>query len=105
ANYDIVLNWAAAPGQNNWRWCRKCQGMYFAGNATQGLCPAGGAHDHTGSGDYKLVVNAWGSPGQYNWRWCHKCQGLYFAGNPGSHCPGGGAHDSAGSGDYSVLRR
>ena len=25
-------NWPGAPGQNNWRWCHKCQGMYFAAN-------------------------------------------------------------------------
>ena len=41
--------------QDNWRWCHKCQGLFFGGNATQGHCPAGGAHDHVGSGDYSLL--------------------------------------------------
>jgi hypothetical protein len=87
-----------------WRWCHKCQSLYFAGNPTQGVCKAGGTHDHTGSGDYKLIFNAWGSPAQHNWRWCHKCQGLYFTGNPTQGvCPSGGSHDHTGSGDYSLM--
>ena len=89
-------------GQDNWRWCHKCQGLYFAGNPGS-HCPAGGAHDQTGSGNYDLVLNWLAAPGQNNWRWCHKCQGLYFAGNPGSHCPAGGAHDHTGSGDYKLI--
>ncbi|MBI3796747.1 MAG: M36 family metallopeptidase, partial [Deltaproteobacteria bacterium] len=89
-------------GQDNWRWCHKCQGLYFAGNPGS-HCPTGGAHDHTGSGNYDLVMNWPAAPGQNNWRWCHKCQGLYFAGNPGSHCPTGGAHDMVGSGDYKLI--
>ncbi len=107
-NYDIpqgMPNWASVPGQSNWRWCKKCQGMFFGGNATDGVCPAGGTHNHTGSGDYKLIFNAWGSPAQSNWRMCKKCQGLFFAGNSGSKCPAGGSHDSSGSGDYSLMSR
>jgi hypothetical protein len=89
-------------GQDNWRWCHKCQGLYYAGNPGS-VCPAGGAHDHTGSGNYDIVQNWPAAPGQSNWRWCHKCQGMYFAGNPGSHCPAGGAHDQTGSGDYKLI--
>jgi len=88
--------------QANWRWCHKCQGLYFAGNPGS-KCPAGGAHDHTGSGNYSLLDNAVGAHGQNNWRWCHKCQGLYFGGNPGSKCPAGGAHDHTGSGNYTLV--
>jgi hypothetical protein len=91
--------------QQNWRWCHKCQGLYFAGNATQGICPTGGAHDHAGSGDYILANNTPGALGQQNWRWCHKCQGLYFAGNATQGiCPTGGAHDHAGSGNYTLVQ-
>jgi hypothetical protein len=91
-------------GQDKWRWCHKCQGMYFSANATQGKCPAGGAHDHTGSGNYDIVQNWAKAPGQSNWRWCHKCQGMYFAGNATQgKCPGGGAHDHTGSGDYKLA--
>jgi len=41
--------------QDNWRWCHKCQGLAFAGNPSPGACPAGGLHDHAGSGNYSLV--------------------------------------------------
>ena len=41
--------------QDNWRWCSKCQVLAFAGNPTLGPCPAGGMHEHTGSGNYVLV--------------------------------------------------
>ena len=40
--------------QNNWRYCNKCQGLFFAG-VNMGVCPTGDSHDLTGSGDYALV--------------------------------------------------
>jgi hypothetical protein len=90
--------------QDNWRWCRKCQGLAFAGSPSPGACPAGGLHDHQGSGDYTLVKNVPGAPGQHNWRWCNKCQGLAFAGNRSlGRCPAGGLHDHRGSGDYTLV--
>lgn len=90
-------------GQDNWRWCRKCQGIYFAGSST-GACPAGGGHDHSGSGDYTLLQGLDAAAGQDNWRWCNKCQGLAFAGNPAlGSCPGGGNHDHVGSGNYKLV--
>jgi hypothetical protein len=39
-------------GQNNWRWCNKCQALCFAVGPNVGKCSAGGLHSHTGSGDY-----------------------------------------------------
>jgi hypothetical protein len=91
--------------QANWRWCRKCQGLFFGGNPGS-QCPVAGAHDPTGSGDYHLAGNIVAAPGQQaNWRWCRKCQGLFFGGNPGSQCPVGGTHDSAGSGNYVLLHK
>ena len=107
-NFPRPVNDYALPiptqAQSNWRWCHKCQGLFFAGNPGS-HCPAGGAHDQTGSGNYFLVQNASTYPGQSNWRWCHKCQGLFFAGNPGSHCPAGGPHDKTGSGNYVLLQQ
>ena len=91
--------------QVNWAWCRKCQGMAFAGNILPGACPAGASHDHSGSGNYVIAFNTSPGPsGQSDWRWCRKCQGLSFAGNaaPGP-CPAGGQHDHSGSGDYVVA--
>lgn len=43
--------------QNNWRYCKKCQGLAFAGTS-KGVCPAGGGHDTAGSWDYALIAAA-----------------------------------------------
>jgi hypothetical protein len=40
-------------GQAGWKWCAKCQGLFFGGNGTS-VCPAGGAHDGGGSANYLL---------------------------------------------------
>jgi len=97
-NSDIL-----GPGlQNNWQWCSKCQALAFAGNSTLGACPAGGLHDHTGSGNYFVAMGGTVPPGsQDNWRWCNKCQALSFGGSPSpGKCSAGGMHDHTGSGDY-----
>jgi hypothetical protein len=36
---------AAPIGQNNWRFCSKCFGLWYNGLRTNGVCPAGGEHD------------------------------------------------------------
>lgn len=64
--------------QSGWRWCRKCEGLFFVGNSGKGRCAAGGMHDDTGSGHYLLQL---APPGQANWRRCRKCEGLFFFGN------------------------
>ncbi|MEJ7738624.1 MAG: M23 family metallopeptidase [Chitinophagaceae bacterium] len=102
-NYILVEN-AALPGaQGNWRWCNKCQGLFFAGH-TGSKCPAGGEHSKSGSGDYCAPFTSSNTPGQSDWRWCKKCEGMFFGGHPGSVCPGGGQHDKSGSGDYSLIQ-
>jgi hypothetical protein len=40
--------------QASWRWCNKCQSLYYAGNIAATVCLEGGSHDDTGSGDYAL---------------------------------------------------
>lgn len=93
--------------QSNWRWCRKCQGMYFGGNPMVGRsCPAGGSHDGSASGNYALQLNSPSAPGQTGWRWCHKCQGLHFiGGNSGKgFCPAGDGHSIMNSGDYTLIQ-
>jgi hypothetical protein len=95
----------AFPTQPGWRWCRKCQGMFFAGNPTTGACPAGGGHDPSQSGAYRLPHNNPPRTGwQDGWRWCRRCQGL-FRPTPSSRCPvpGIGAHDGSQSGAYSLA--
>lgn len=89
-----------AAGQSDWKWCRRCQGLFYAGNGLEKtLCPAWNPdkqgssrfHDPKGSGDYVLNFRrAHGAnhvAGQTGWRWCSRCQGLFFAdGGPGV-CP------------------
>ena len=100
---DISGALSLYPHQSNWRWCHKCQGLFFAGNPNP-KCPAGGAHENVGSGLYLLAHNLPATSGwQSDWRWCNKCQGLFFGGNPNPKCPAGGAHVKVGSGNYSLL--
>ena len=101
--YAWTFAWAA-DSQEGWRWCRKCQGLWFGGNTTAGACPAGGGHEQVGSGNYRLVHNSPGAAGQHAWRWCRKCQGLWFSGGAGrSSCPAGGEHTAQGSGNYALV--
>ena len=64
--------------QKGWRWCRKCEGLFFIGNFFKWRCPAEGLHDHNGSGFYQLQL---APPGQPYWRRCRKCEGLFFNAN------------------------
>src|SRR5262249_25125856 len=100
-DYALVVDTPEDPGQHDWRWCNKCQGLFY-GALPGSVCPAGGKHSASGSGNYALHVTA--ADTQSNWRWCHKCQGLCTAANAGSKCPAGGAHEKTGgptaSGNY-----
>jgi hypothetical protein len=96
--------------QGNWRWCNKCQGLFFGGDVAGSRCPTGGTHAppaESRSGNYSLPHEAADDPSrQSDWRWCNKCQGLFFGGDVGgSHCPAGGTHaepEASGSGNYSL---
>jgi len=62
AGGTVLAAAAASPAlasQNGWRWCRQCQGLWFAGNRTGGVCPYWGTagHNLAGSGIYHLNVN------------------------------------------------
>jgi len=46
---------AAATGdQNQWRFCNKCQAMFFDGYPNKGRCPAGGGHVAQG---YEFILH------------------------------------------------
>jgi hypothetical protein len=109
ANYILPYGAPIAPSsQNNWRWCNKCQGLFYGGGLAASKCPAGGTHtppDQSGSVDYILPYGApINESGQNNWQWCNKCQGLYYGGNlAASKCPAGATHTppgQSGSVDY-----
>ncbi|MER5263134.1 twin-arginine translocation signal domain-containing protein [Actinosynnema sp. NPDC002837] len=96
--------WNPVGPQRNWRWCNRCQGLFFGGNNTTGACPAGGGHNSGGSANYFMTNYVEPRPinVQSNWRWCNRCQGLFFGGWAG-RCPLGGGHNWAGSSDYTVF--
>jgi hypothetical protein len=92
--------------QSDWRWCRKCAGLFWAaGQSTAGTCPAGEAHEKATGGDYTLTRNMPDAPGQHDWRYCHRCSGLFWASEQAASgtCPAGGQHAQDGSGDYALL--
>ena len=102
----------AEATQPGWRWCSKCQGMFYAmatGNH-MGVCPADHQqHTDGGSGKYLEIYDAPESRKvQTGWSWCGKCMGFFYshaslgAGGMG-HCPAGGAHIKDGSGAYAAV--
>jgi Peptidase family M23 len=100
--YRLVNNVGSDPGQHHWRWCSKCQGLWF-GDAATSICPgnAGGPHSSSGSGDYSLALSV--EDIQQGWRWCGKCQGLFYAPNGVGVCKAGGGHSSAASSNYTLA--
>jgi hypothetical protein len=108
-NYLLTQNEDDAAGQQGWRWCKKCEGLWFAdgGETRKGKCPAGGSHEDTDSGKYTLIHNDDDAKGQQGWRWCKKCEGLWFADGGESRkgkCPAGDNHDMTDSGKYTVVQ-
>jgi hypothetical protein len=93
--------------QEGWRWCRKCEGMFYAlASAGKGVCPAGGAHDDSASGHYyERVGEDIANVQQGGWRWCSKCAGFFYARASAGKgvCPAGGKHDDGASGHYAAV--
>ncbi len=81
--------WPPPPGQTNWRYCRKCQSMFYDGYAAKGACPVGGSHVASG---YNFVLQHDAFFKVYDvqqdkWRYCDKCFALHFDGYATSgHC-------------------
>lgn len=93
--YFVDFTGPGVPGQGGWKWCKRCEAMFFAGNGLAAThCPAydknnpisSPYHDPTGSGDYSLNFGST-VPGQKGWRWCVQCQGLFYGLNDGGSCP------------------
>jgi hypothetical protein len=46
-----------SPEQPDWRWCNKCQGLFYGGLVANSHCPTGGTRTpaaDSGSWDYHL---------------------------------------------------
>jgi hypothetical protein len=63
---------AASVGQNNWRFCSTCFGLWFNGMPTNGHCPAGGAHS--------AAANSGGSAGPASWDYIVVANPVLFPG-------------------------
>jgi hypothetical protein len=107
ANYSLLMGPGGASRQSEWRWCNKCQGLFYGPHVGNSKCPAGDAHAapaQSGSANYSLPHGAGDPSSQSDWRWCNKCQGLFYGPHVGnSKCPAGDAHAAPVSANYSLL--
>src|SRR5271166_3094715 len=91
----------AASFSDGWTWCKRCQGLFDGLPGAPGKCPAGGAHNSSGSFDYFMLFvdgDMAGPNQQPGWRTCKKCRGLFYGPGAGSSsCPAGTHHDATGS--------
>ena len=60
SNEVLELKQTLASVDDNWRWCTKCEGLFYAGHTTNGVCPApakSGSREHSsdGSPNYRLL--------------------------------------------------
>jgi hypothetical protein len=83
--------------QRDWRFCSRCNSLFFDGAPDKGRCPSGGAHAATGFNfempfDVPETANDQGA-----WRFCEKCRAMFFDGaqHKGA-CPAGGGHVAEG---------
>ena len=85
------------PDQSDWRYCHKCESMFFDGYPGKGVCKAGGAHEAQGF-MFVLPHDVPETPtAQSKWRFCHKCESMFYDGYPGKGvCAAGGAHEAQG---------
>jgi len=89
--------------QSGWRWCNRCQCLFYGDNYTSGWCEQGGGHNYGGSGNYTPSYGS-GSEGQNGWRWCSKCQNMWWGGSQNKgRCSSGAGHSKDGSGDYHMA--
>ncbi len=101
ANYHLAFG-TFKNRQNKWRWCNKCQGLYYAG---LGACKGDDIHRLLGN-DFAPIHDLAGAAGQAGWRFCRKCYAMAFndaSRRPGA-CPAGGTHDRTTSGNYVIPR-
>ncbi|MFL6129098.1 MAG: hypothetical protein ACJ73E_08525 [Mycobacteriales bacterium] len=95
-DYSLVFV-ARNRGQAAWRFCGRCNSMFFDGRREKGACPAGGAHAANGFVFYLPHEHAGPLGGQPDWRFCDRCFAMYFAPIGTGRCPAGGHSFNPGS--------
>jgi hypothetical protein len=95
SNSFVLTYNSRGPGQPNWRFCNKCEALFFDGYPQKGVCAAGGGHVAAGY-NFTLRYDA-KAEGTTDWRLCNKCQVLFRSAtiNKGI-CAAGGGHVAAG---------
>src|SRR4051794_24270359 len=85
--------------QSQWRYCDKCEALFFNGFPTKGSCPGGGGHNAQGY-DFELPHGNQlleSEKAQVNWRYCGKCFSMFYDGFPDKgKCSAGGGHAAQG---------
>jgi hypothetical protein len=108
---------AAGGVQVGWRWCRKCQGLFWGGAQAESVCPAGGLHVITSGTDVydapygqaeffqQDETDYFLFPGQSGWEYCGLCRGLFYGNGLdfAGICPAGGNHVQYGSTNYCMM--
>lgn len=98
-NYVLKYDVKETPhAQAAWRFCNKCNALFFDGYAQKGACPAGDGHAAQG---FMFVLPhdiGAGGPFQGFWRYCQKCHVMFFdeSKTDKGRCAAGGGHSAAG---------
>jgi len=88
---------ASMPNQNDWRFCHKCNCLFFNGFADKGVCDAGGAHEPAGFNFDLPHDEPENEHAQAAWRFCGKCKCMFFDGFPAKgSCAATGPHEAQG---------
>ena len=94
-----------APTQDNFHWCKNCQGLFLGSSGGCPAGPAGSVHNNSESKNYVLMHSAALPYGEDNWRLCKKCNGLYFDGPGPKKCPSAPKHQPATNTNYSLVKQ
>ncbi|MGW4370547.1 hypothetical protein ACWEKT_33375 [Nocardia takedensis] len=81
----LVLGSAPAHAVvTGFRWCSRCQSLWFNGGGNNGHCPVTHLWDHShyqnGSSTYTLRKSTEPGNGQIGWHWCKNCKAVYYSG-------------------------
>jgi M6 family metalloprotease-like protein len=104
--YFLERAGAALPGQQEWRRCRKCQGLYFSLSESTSICPLDGLthlQPFLNNQNYSLRTNGVrGALG--DWYRCFKCQSFFHQATQTNStffaaqtCPAGDNHNATNS--------
>jgi hypothetical protein len=104
AGYNFLLpHDTTGPGQAQWRFCQKCQAMFFDGYPDKGRCTTDGGGHLAAGYDFVLPHDVAG-PGQRDWRYCQNCHVMFYDGYPSKGvCAAAHTHVLLGTGEGHVA--